>query len=116
MAADPNVNSGACVNRNNNKHAHVVLFDNRSRFSSSTTATAASDGSTSWEPTALWGSGGHAGRLVIRLKKKPPAATGKVAPMADAVVPDSGTITITLTNPPIDVIVPVNYVDDTGAG
>lgn len=103
------------VNLKVGKCSHFILFDDEGRFGAGTNVASAKDNANglSWKGDALW-SQSTAYALKIRLKRK--ATTGPPSAAAASTTssgPDSGEISITLTDAIIIVDdITVDYVDD----
>ncbi len=102
------------VNLRVGKCSHFILFDDHGRFGAGTNVASAKDNTNglTWKGDALW-SQSTANALKIRLKRKATSGPSAAAAATTSGGPDSGDISITLTDPniPVDDIT-VDYVDD----
>ncbi len=93
-----------CVNTSTGKPSYLAIISTDAIFSGSTTVDSVQDTTNgiSWDPKPKWRS--NAKVLPIRLFGK--GHRPKIP------LPDSGTVTVTTSNPSTSTDVPVNYVDD----
>jgi hypothetical protein len=102
-----------CINVRNGKFSHLTVLDPSGAMTDAADVTSVKDGANSltWTPKKIGKVKvvGRASKMKIQLK-------GTWVPTRDFDnPPDSGSLTITLTNGPPVTDMPVDYLDDTGA-